>query len=53
MGAVFSSCPLDVTFTLRARALPLALEAFTLLSGGNARLAGFAPCVMRRIVCSL
>jgi hypothetical protein len=46
-GTEISTTGADVTFALRVGALALALK------GGNARLAGFTPRVMRRIVCSL
>jgi hypothetical protein len=53
MSAEFGGCPFDVAFEIRVGALALALKAFTLLSGSNARLASFTPWVIRRIVCWL
>ena len=53
MSAEFGSCPFDVAFEICVGALALALKAFTLLSGSNARLASFTPWVIWRIVCWL
>ena len=52
-GTEISTTGADMTFALRVGALALALKAFALLWGGNARLAGFTPWVVRGIVCSL